>query len=86
MPPTGCVLRCCQNGKAHRGGRAPRRLVEDNVAVVRAFGEERAVVVGHDWGSSITAACALLSDPYPRRRRVAGVASMEARSEAKAHG
>ncbi|BFO22663.1 hypothetical protein SHKM778_90510 [Streptomyces sp. KM77-8] len=25
-------------------------LVEDNVAVVRALGEESAVVVGHDWG------------------------------------
>ncbi|WP_411123571.1 alpha/beta fold hydrolase [Streptomyces sp. x-19] len=35
-------------------------LVEDNVALVRALGEERAVVVGHDWGSSIAAASALL--------------------------
>ncbi|MCC3649932.1 alpha/beta hydrolase [Streptomyces sp. S07_1.15] len=35
-------------------------LVEDNVAVVRAFGEENAVVVGHDWGSNIAAASALL--------------------------
>lgn len=35
-------------------------LVEDNVAVVRALGEESAVVVGHDWGSSIAAASALL--------------------------
>ncbi|MEU3605436.1 alpha/beta hydrolase [Streptomyces sp. NPDC035033] len=35
-------------------------LVEDNVAVVRALGEERAVVVGHDWGSNIAAASALL--------------------------
>lgn len=35
-------------------------LVEDNVAVVRALGEEGAVVVGHDWGSNIAAASALL--------------------------
>ncbi|MEU0214750.1 alpha/beta hydrolase, partial [Streptomyces sp. NPDC006265] len=27
-------------------------LVEDNVAVVRALGEDGAVVVGHDWGSN----------------------------------
>lgn len=35
-------------------------LVEDNAAVVRALGEESAVVVGHDWGSNIAAASALL--------------------------
>ncbi|MFI8184235.1 alpha/beta hydrolase [Actinacidiphila glaucinigra] len=35
-------------------------LVEDNVALVRALGEERATVVGHDWGSNIAAASALL--------------------------
>ncbi|MEV0302375.1 alpha/beta fold hydrolase [Streptomyces prasinus] len=35
-------------------------LVEDNVAVVRALGEENAVVVGHDWGSNIASASALL--------------------------
>ncbi|MFP8902730.1 alpha/beta fold hydrolase [Streptomyces atacamensis] len=35
-------------------------LVEDNVAVVRALGEETAVVVGHDWGSPIAANSALL--------------------------
>ncbi|MBW5248499.1 alpha/beta hydrolase [Streptomyces sp. P01-B04] len=35
-------------------------LAEDNVAVVRALGEESAVVVGHDWGSNIAAASALL--------------------------
>lgn len=35
-------------------------LVEDNVAVVRALGEESAVLVGHDWGSNIAAATALL--------------------------
>jgi pimeloyl-ACP methyl ester carboxylesterase len=53
-------------------------LVEDNVAVVRALGEESAVVVGHDWGSSIAAgsaltrpdvfrAVAMLSVPYAPR-------------------
>lgn len=35
-------------------------LVEDNVAVVRALGEETAVVVGHDWGSTIAATSALV--------------------------
>ncbi|MER0443533.1 alpha/beta hydrolase [Streptomyces sp. Edi4] len=50
-------------------------LVADNVAVVRALGEEHAVVVGHDWGANIAAisalvrpevfrAVALLSVPY----------------------
>lgn len=35
-------------------------LVEDNVAVVRALGEESAVVVGHDWGAGIAAHSGLL--------------------------
>ncbi|MEV1019231.1 alpha/beta hydrolase [Streptomyces sp. NPDC050264] len=35
-------------------------LVEDNAAVVRALGEESAVVVGHDWGANIAASSALL--------------------------
>ncbi|MEU9797152.1 alpha/beta hydrolase [Streptomyces sparsogenes] len=35
-------------------------LVEDNVAVVRALGEETAVIVGHDWGATIAANSALL--------------------------
>ena len=50
-------------------------LVEDNAAVVRALGEETAVVVGHDWGATIAAhsalvrpdvfrAAALMSVPY----------------------
>jgi pimeloyl-ACP methyl ester carboxylesterase len=34
--------------------------VADAVAVVRGLGEETAVVVGHDWGSPIAAACAQL--------------------------
>lgn len=35
-------------------------LAADNAAVVRALGEETAVVVGHDWGSPIAACSALL--------------------------
>ena len=35
-------------------------LVADAVAVVRALGDETATVIGHDWGSTIAAACALL--------------------------
>ncbi|MFM9370953.1 alpha/beta fold hydrolase [Streptomyces sp. Da 82-17] len=35
-------------------------LVEDNAAVVRALGADRAVVVGHDWGSPIAANTALV--------------------------
>ncbi|MFD4002856.1 alpha/beta fold hydrolase [Streptomyces rubiginosohelvolus] len=35
-------------------------LVADNVAVVRGLGEESAVIVGHDWGSTIASASALL--------------------------
>lgn len=34
--------------------------VADNVAVVRALGEETATIVGHDWGSTIAANSALL--------------------------
>lgn len=53
-------------------------LVEDNVAVVHALGEQTAVIVGHDWGSPIAAnsalvrpdvfrAVGLLSVPYAPR-------------------
>ncbi|GAB3962667.1 alpha/beta hydrolase [Actinoallomurus acanthiterrae] len=35
-------------------------LVEDNVAVVHALGEQTAVIVGHDWGSPIAANSALI--------------------------
>lgn len=48
-------------------------LVEDNVAVVRALGEESAVVVGHDWGSNIAAASALL---HPGVFRAVGLLSV----------
>ncbi|NRQ33108.1 alpha/beta hydrolase [Nonomuraea sp. NN258] len=48
-------------------------LVADNVAVVRALGEENAVIVGHDWGSSIAAASALL---HPEVFRAVGLLSV----------
>jgi len=35
-------------------------LVADNLGVVAALGEQTAVIVGHDWGSPIAAASALL--------------------------
>lgn len=35
-------------------------LVEDNVSVVHAMGEESAVIIGHDWGATIAATSALL--------------------------
>jgi pimeloyl-ACP methyl ester carboxylesterase len=35
-------------------------LVEDNVAVVHALGEQTAVIVGHDWGATIAAGSALV--------------------------
>lgn len=37
-----------------------RELVADNAAVVEALGERSAVVVGHDWGSTIAANSALI--------------------------
>lgn len=39
---------------------AMRQLVSDAADLVEALGEERAVVVGHDWGASIAWHCALL--------------------------
>ncbi|MEU0410804.1 alpha/beta hydrolase [Streptomyces griseorubiginosus] len=48
-------------------------LVADTVAVVRALGEESAVVVGHDWGSNIAAASALLQ---PETVRAVGLLSV----------
>ncbi|MFE3323537.1 alpha/beta fold hydrolase [Streptomyces sp. NPDC059176] len=48
-------------------------LVEDNVAVVHALGEENAVVVGHDWGSNIAATSALL---HPGIFRAVGLLSV----------
>ncbi|MEV0440802.1 alpha/beta hydrolase [Streptomyces spectabilis] len=50
-----------------------RALVEDNVAVVRALGEETAVVIGHDWGSNIAATSALL---HPEVFRAVGLLSV----------
>jgi hypothetical protein len=34
--------------------------VNDNLGIVEALGESAAVVVGHDWGSPITASSGLL--------------------------
>ncbi|MFF4758348.1 alpha/beta fold hydrolase [Streptomyces sp. NPDC001292] len=48
-------------------------LVEDNVAVVHALGEEKAVVIGHDWGATIAANSALLR---PEIFRAAGLLSV----------
>ncbi|MFE9677030.1 alpha/beta fold hydrolase [Streptomyces sp. NPDC006259] len=48
-------------------------LVRDNVATVRALGEESAVVVGHDWGSNIAACSALL---HPEVFRAVGLLSV----------
>ncbi|MGO4425393.1 alpha/beta fold hydrolase, partial [Streptomyces sp. MCAF7] len=56
----------------------PESLIEDNTAVVHALGEQTAVIVGHDWGSTIAAnsalvrpdvfrAVGLLSVPYAPR-------------------
>ncbi|MFF3493533.1 alpha/beta hydrolase [Streptomyces sp. NPDC002795] len=48
-------------------------LVEDNVAVVRALGEESAVVIGHDWGANIAATSALV---HPDVFRAVGLLSV----------
>ncbi|WUD77486.1 alpha/beta hydrolase [Streptomyces sp. NBC_00510] len=50
-----------------------RALVEDNVALVHALGEETAVAIGHDWGSNIAAASALL---HPGVFRAVGLLSV----------
>jgi pimeloyl-ACP methyl ester carboxylesterase len=48
-------------------------LVEDNVSVVHALGEESAVVIGHDWGATIAANSALLK---PEVFRAVGLLSV----------
>ncbi|MER6029871.1 alpha/beta hydrolase [Streptomyces sp. NPDC001851] len=48
-------------------------LVEDNVSVVHALGEETAVVIGHDWGATIAANSALLK---PEVFRAVGLLSV----------
>ncbi|MGW2231940.1 alpha/beta fold hydrolase [Streptomyces formicae] len=48
-------------------------LVDDHVAVVRALGEESAVIVGHDWGATVAAHAALLR---PDVFRAAGLLSV----------
>ena len=68
-------------------------LVGDMVDLVRALGEEQAVVVGHDWGSAVAWHCALmrpdvfravagLSVPFqPRRPKGPPTAAMAAISK-----
>ncbi|GEB54060.1 alpha/beta fold hydrolase [Streptomyces cacaoi] len=48
-------------------------LVADAAAVVRALGEREAVVVGHDWGATIAAHCALLRPDVFRAVGMLGV-------------
>ncbi|MEU8277227.1 alpha/beta fold hydrolase [Microbispora bryophytorum] len=48
-------------------------LVEDNVALVHALGEESAAIIGHDWGSNIAATSALL---HPEVFRAVGLLSV----------
>ncbi|MFD9461990.1 alpha/beta fold hydrolase [Streptomyces sp. NPDC060027] len=48
-------------------------LIEDNVAVVRALGEATAVIVGHDWGSTIAANSALVRPDVFRAVGLLGV-------------
>ncbi|MYY81872.1 alpha/beta fold hydrolase [Streptomyces sp. SID335] len=48
-------------------------LVEDGVAVVRALGEETAVVVGHDWGATVAAHSALVRPDVFRAVGLLGV-------------
>ncbi|MFI9839540.1 alpha/beta fold hydrolase [Nonomuraea sp. NPDC051941] len=48
-------------------------LVEDNIALVHALGEESAVIIGHDWGSNIAATSALL---HPEVFRAVGLLSV----------
>ncbi|MET8977118.1 alpha/beta hydrolase [Streptomyces sp. NPDC004539] len=50
-----------------------RALVEDNAGLVRALGEETAVVVGHDWGANIAAVSGLL---HPEIFRAVGLLSV----------
>ena len=64
------------------------QLTGDMAGLVAALGEERAVVIGHDWGSMVAAHCALLrpdmfsalgllSVPYVARRTVRPAARFE---------
>ena len=64
------------------------RLTADVVGIIDALGEERAVVVGHDWGAIVAWHCALLhpdrfsavvgmSVPYSGRARVSLIDSLK---------
>ncbi len=48
-------------------------LVDDAVGILDALGEERAVVIGHDWGASVAWHCALLR---PERFRAVAALSV----------
>lgn len=48
-------------------------LVQDNAEVVRALGEESAMIVGHDWGATIAANSALLRPEVFRAVGLIGV-------------
>ena len=73
-------------------------LVGDMVALVRALGEDRCVVVGHDWGAAVAWHCALmrpdlftavagLSVPFqPRRPKGPPTAAMAALSKRAGRG
>ena len=78
---------------ADRDGYSILHLVGDMVDLVRALGEERCVVVGHDWGAAVAWHCALmrpdlfaavaaLSVPFqPRRSKGPPTAAMAAVSK-----
>ena len=83
-----------ESGKPERAGdHTILHLVGDVVGLVRALGEDRAVVVGHDWGAAVAWHCALmrpdlftavagLSVPFqPRRAGGPPIAAMRAISE-----
>ena len=67
-------------------------LVGDLVGLVHALGEEKAIIIGHDWGSMVAAPAALLrpdifravgllSVPYIPRRAVRPATRFEAMSQ-----
>ena len=78
---------------AERDSHSILHLVGDMVDVVRALGEDRCVVVGHDWGAAVAWHCALmrpdlftavagLSVPFqPRRAKGPPTAAMAALSK-----
>ena len=83
---------------AERDSHSILHLVGDMVDVVRALGEDRCVVVGHDWGAAVAWHCALmrpdlftavagLSVPFqPRPAKGPPPAAMAARAQRAGHG